>query len=238
MQETLEFEKVLDNLPLVLTKNKVYFVKKPGGVEIYISNKEGTAAFKVDDGHPKIGMFEFTQTTPKNIWVIPHNWGTFCINCNVFDSSPKRELIIPDKVELTDINTVTISFSTPQAGAANLVLSNAQTPFPEPISNIEIILPLSGLIYLETVNLIFNIDNYQTGDTIQIYRNDIWLAAGFPLQAEANNFEYVDTLMESGSFKYTAHLKRNGLNGCFSNEVLVIYDSNIPTPSITGILTS
>lgn len=54
-------------------------------------------------------------------WTITHNLGTTDLSITVQDDSTPRVEIIPDGIEFTDVNTVTITFNTAQAGRAVII---------------------------------------------------------------------------------------------------------------------
>lgn len=58
--------------------------------------------------------FLFTQATPSASWVVVHNLNTL-VNVTVLNSA---QVIVETDVAETDLNTTTISFSTPQTGYA------------------------------------------------------------------------------------------------------------------------
>lgn len=64
--------------------------------------------------------FTFTVIIPVTTWVIPHNQNTDNLVVQIYDTS--NQLITPDQVDVTNVNTVTVHFATPQAGKAQLVL--------------------------------------------------------------------------------------------------------------------
>jgi hypothetical protein len=52
-------------------------------------------------------------------WTVTHNLGTEDVQIEVFDSaSVPKNVLIPDQIEVTDSNTVTVTFNTAQAGQA------------------------------------------------------------------------------------------------------------------------
>ena len=63
--------------------------------------------------------FLYTQITQSDLWVIQHFAGTTLLLIQVFDDA--NNLIIPDNIEITDINTVEVSFGTPVKGTARIV---------------------------------------------------------------------------------------------------------------------
>lgn len=60
-----------------------------------------------------------TQAVASDFWVIPHFAGTTLLLVQIFDTADN--LIIPDNIEIVDINTVEVTLSTPIAGRAHIV---------------------------------------------------------------------------------------------------------------------
>lgn len=59
------------------------------------------------------------QAVASDFWVIPHFAGTTLLLIQIFDTSDN--LVIPDNIEIVDINTVEVTLSTPIAGRAHVV---------------------------------------------------------------------------------------------------------------------
>ena len=74
----------------------------------------GPAGAPGPPGPPGGAQFIFTQVTPSGSWVINHNLGSL-VHVTVLNTA--GTIVDADVVE-TSINTVTISFNTPQAGTA------------------------------------------------------------------------------------------------------------------------
>jgi hypothetical protein len=55
---------------------------------------------------------------PATSWVVSHGLATADVDVMVLDDSTPRVAIIPDSIEVTDANTVTIGFNVPQGGRA------------------------------------------------------------------------------------------------------------------------
>jgi hypothetical protein len=64
--------------------------------------------------------FEFQQFTPVLTWVIPHNKNSRRVQITVWDETD--EVLLPHRIIVTNLNTVTIEFQTPQAGRAVLMI--------------------------------------------------------------------------------------------------------------------
>jgi hypothetical protein len=67
--------------------------------------------------------YTFVVIIPVTTWVIPHNNNTDNLVIQIYDTS--NQLITPDQVDVTNVNTVTVHFAVPQAGKAQLVLFTA-----------------------------------------------------------------------------------------------------------------
>lgn len=84
-----------------------------------------TALASIDSKLSTIGVgnvtgFEYVQITPADTWTINHNVGSRRIQSTVWDEA--YEAIFPDQILSVDNNTVTIRFSSPQAGRAILMI--------------------------------------------------------------------------------------------------------------------
>jgi hypothetical protein len=69
-----------------------------------------------------IFSFSHTQESVSDTWVVTHNIGTLApiVDCFV-DVAGEQTKIIPSEVIATDNKTVTITFSSPQAGTAYII---------------------------------------------------------------------------------------------------------------------
>lgn len=63
--------------------------------------------------------FLHIQDVASNLWTIQHFAGTDLLLIQVFDSA--NNLVIPDNIELVDINTVEVTLSTSITGTARIV---------------------------------------------------------------------------------------------------------------------
>ena len=61
----------------------------------------------------------FTQGVASDLWTINHFAGTTNLLIQIFDSA--NNLVIPDNVELVNINTVEVTLSTPITGTARII---------------------------------------------------------------------------------------------------------------------
>lgn len=64
--------------------------------------------------------FEYTQATPAGTWIIPHNQNSQRIQVTVYDDT--NHVIFPDSIGIDDLNTLRITFNTPVAGRAVLMI--------------------------------------------------------------------------------------------------------------------
>jgi hypothetical protein len=51
-------------------------------------------------------------------WTVNHELGTSTVGVTILDDSSPAVVIVPDEIEITDANTVTVSFNVAQAGTA------------------------------------------------------------------------------------------------------------------------
>lgn len=63
--------------------------------------------------------FLFIQGLASPVWTIIHNAGTDLLLTQVYTVG--GDLIIPDEITIVDINTVELTFGSPQAGRAHIV---------------------------------------------------------------------------------------------------------------------
>ncbi len=63
--------------------------------------------------------FTFTQSTPSTTWIAVHSLASEDTIVQIYDSS--RNLLIPDNVVVTNVNTITITFSANQTGFAQII---------------------------------------------------------------------------------------------------------------------
>lgn len=63
--------------------------------------------------------FLYTQSTPSDLWTINHFAGTTLLLIQIFDST--NNLVVPENIELVNINTVEVSFGTPITGTARII---------------------------------------------------------------------------------------------------------------------
>lgn len=64
--------------------------------------------------------FEFQQFTPILTWSIPHNKNSRRVQITVWDEAD--EVLLPHRIVVSDLNTITVEFQTPQAGRAVLMI--------------------------------------------------------------------------------------------------------------------
>lgn len=59
------------------------------------------------------------QTTTELIWTITHNVGSIMLLPQVFDID--YNIIVPDNIKVIDINTVEVTFASPQDGFVHII---------------------------------------------------------------------------------------------------------------------
>lgn len=73
-------------------------------------------------GRTGIPVSKFEQTTPSTTWVITHGLGRFVLLDVIILINGERHVVQPADIEHSlDLNTVTITFSSPQVGVISLV---------------------------------------------------------------------------------------------------------------------
>jgi hypothetical protein len=67
--------------------------------------------------------YEYTQNSPALVWNINHNGNTLRATVTIYDTiaSPMTQ-ILPDSVQVIDPNNVRVTFASPQAGIALVIL--------------------------------------------------------------------------------------------------------------------
>lgn len=60
-----------------------------------------------------------TVTTPAFLWTIPHNLNSANVIVQAVDAA--GFVLIPNEIQIVDVNTVTLTFNTPQAGVARVI---------------------------------------------------------------------------------------------------------------------
>ena len=84
--------------------------------EVIESIDSQLASFTAND----VQGYEHVQLASSAIWVIPHGANSKRIQVSVWDSTDS--MLIPDTVVMTDMNTITIAFSSPLTGRAILMI--------------------------------------------------------------------------------------------------------------------
>ncbi len=64
--------------------------------------------------------YEFIQATPVLEWFINHNGDTLRAVVQIYDLTMKQ--ILPEEIQIVDLNNVTATFNQPQAGIALIIL--------------------------------------------------------------------------------------------------------------------
>jgi len=85
-----------------------------------IMNIGGTVqAVALEDVTGNTDNYVETIETPSASWVLTHGGGTQNVLIQIYDENGKY--VIPDDIEITDDNTVTVSFGSPAAGKAVVI---------------------------------------------------------------------------------------------------------------------
>lgn len=105
-------------------------VRRGGGPRqsVWVGLSEGEVLGKVGgvvqgvtiSGIPK--SFVHTQGTSNGTWTIVHNKNSLDVMIQIYDENNK--VIIPEDIAVTDLNTVTITFSAAQDGRAVLMFAS------------------------------------------------------------------------------------------------------------------
>lgn len=67
--------------------------------------------------------YNFVQSTASNTWIIPHNLNSSNVVIDVYiNNGGTIEKIIPLNIQVTDVNTITVTFSSAQIGYARLAI--------------------------------------------------------------------------------------------------------------------
>lgn len=61
-------------------------------------------------------LYAETFAALSSTWTVTHNLGTTDVVVQVYDASSPRRQVIPDKIEQTNTNTVTVTFNSPTGG--------------------------------------------------------------------------------------------------------------------------
>ena len=81
------------------------------GVPVQLQSAGGGAA---------VTGFEYVQGLPALTWAINHGGGTTRATVTIYDTTQKQ--ILPDEVQIIDLNNVLVTFNLPQAGIALILL--------------------------------------------------------------------------------------------------------------------
>jgi hypothetical protein len=95
------------------------------GSGIGISGSTGavTVSATIPSGFVTTYGFAFTQASPATTWTINHDGNSSNVMVQIYNTS--SQLIIPNQVTITNVNTVTITFTSVTAGIALLTVFNA-----------------------------------------------------------------------------------------------------------------
>jgi hypothetical protein len=61
----------------------------------------------------------YTNMNNDSVWIIPHNYGTRDLIVQPYDADNKT--VIPDSIDLSDINAAVVTFSAPVSGKAVVI---------------------------------------------------------------------------------------------------------------------
>lgn len=64
--------------------------------------------------------YEHTQAVASTLWTVVHNKNSRKVQATIWDSTD--EMVYPDSVKIIDLNTLSVTFNTPQEGRAILLL--------------------------------------------------------------------------------------------------------------------
>lgn len=93
---------------------------------VNISGADVQSAFESIDsqlvtlGTGNVTGFEYIQNTPSLVWAIAHGVGSVKVQATIWDET--NSSVLPDAMTIVDGNTVFITFGSPQAGRAILML--------------------------------------------------------------------------------------------------------------------
>lgn len=77
--------------------------------------------------------FDVSELTPQSTWVIQHNLASRNVNVQTYVyNGSSLELTLPYSVVVTDLNTVTVQFSTPKYGKAVIICNTDDSSIPPP----------------------------------------------------------------------------------------------------------
>lgn len=88
------------------------------GIVVDIVGQTMTVSTSFDNGIATCYAETFTAATQ---WVVNHNLGTEDVQVMIYNNTSPRRAILPDGMQLTSANTVTINFNTAQAGRAVVI---------------------------------------------------------------------------------------------------------------------
>lgn len=91
----------------------------PGFLSIAADVQTALELINTELSKPTTAGYEHEQQEPDVTWVVNHSLGTRRVHIAIYDDN--WEQIIPDSVRLSDINTITVSFSSPVTGRAMVI---------------------------------------------------------------------------------------------------------------------
>lgn len=117
--------------PRIIIKNTEQFPLEPNVGEFIFKNKTLYVCVDIGNNMPvwvpmtqTISAYNYVQNPASNTWIIEHNLNTGHPIVTVYDNAGKQ--IIPDEIELTSNNIVTVRFGIPITGKAAIVVGNLE----------------------------------------------------------------------------------------------------------------
>lgn len=117
--------------PRIIIKNTDEFPIDPNVGEVIFKNKTLYICVDIGNNIPvwipmtqTISAYNYVQNPASDTWIINHNLNTGHPVVTVYDNNGKQ--IVPDEVELTSNNTVTVFFNIPVSGKAAVITGNLE----------------------------------------------------------------------------------------------------------------
>lgn len=85
----------------------------------YVAASYNTGGGNGGGGDGSLIGYRHTQAVASEVWLVQHNKANINFICQVFDAQGVE--ITPEKTELHDINTITVTFAAPQDGFVNVI---------------------------------------------------------------------------------------------------------------------
>ena len=77
-----------------------------------------------------IGTHVYNQVAPATVWAVTHGLGTEDVIVQCTDDGTPKNAVIPEEIEFTDANNITITFESPYAGEARIIAAHGTSPTP------------------------------------------------------------------------------------------------------------